>query len=128
MNATDIIATYELQFTFTPVMENPFMAQESSDMNHFYCKLHNDALSFDFYTSLGTEYSDNLTAEFCLARILEDVGSYRGCAGYSDFCRLVGVEEDDGKASLSFEELKRMSDNLDFLLSQENKLSSGLGI
>jgi len=128
MNVTDIISTYGLQFTAAPVMENPFMAQESADMTHYYCNLHNENLAFDFYLSLGSDYSDSLTAEFCLARVLEDVGSFRNCAGYADFCRLIGVEEDDSKAKLGFEEVRRISENLDFLLSKENELTIGPGI
>jgi hypothetical protein len=125
MNATDIISTYDLHLEASPVMQNPFMAQESADMTHYYCNLRNESVSFDFYLSLGSDYSDSLTAEFCLARVLEDVGSFRTCAGYVEFCQLIGVEEEDGKAKLGFEEVRRISDNLDFLLSQENELNSG---
>jgi hypothetical protein len=125
MNATNIISTYGLQLTAAPVMENPFMAQESADMTHYYCNLHNDDISFDFYMSLGSAYSDSLTPEFCLARVLEDVGSFRNCSGYQDFCKLIGVEEDDDKARLGFDEVRRISENLDFLLSHENELDTG---
>jgi hypothetical protein len=124
MNATDIISTYDLQLTATPVMENPFMA-DSSDLSHYYCNLHNDAVSFDFYTSLGSDYSDSLTAEFCLARILEDIGLFRSCPGYVEFCKLIGVEEDDGKAKLGYDEIRRISENLDLVLSQDVELNNG---
>ena len=123
MNATEIISTYDLKLTATPVMENPFMAGE--DMAHYYCTLYNDTVSFDFYTSLGSDYSSSLTSEFCLARILEDIGAFRSCPGYAEFCALIGVEESDGRAKLGYEEIRRMSENLDLVLSQDVELNAG---
>lgn len=123
MNASDIISTHGLEFTFSPVMENPFFTQESSDLVHYYCNLHNEAISFDFYISMGIDYSEALTGDFCLTRVLEDIGTFRSCSGYPEFCRLIGVEEDDDKSRIGFDEIKRLSDNLDFLLTQEIELT-----
>lgn len=124
MNATDIISTYDLKLTATPVLENPFMSGDVG-LTHYYCTLQNDVVSFDFYTSLGGEYSNSFTAEFCLARILEDIGAFRSCPGYAEFCKLIGVEESDGKAKLGYEEIRRMSENLDLVLSQDAELNTG---
>lgn len=128
MNAADILTTYDLSFTAEPVMENPFMPQESSDLLHWYCKLTADNIHFDFYISLGQDYAGAPDAEFALSRVLEDVGSYRACDGYAAFCELVGIDEDEGKARLAYDEIARMNDNIEHILSVGNELSEAPGM
>jgi hypothetical protein len=115
---TDIAAIIEandLQFNAIPAAANPVMAQDSSDMNHWFCTITGTAISgFDFYVSLGESYGgEPPTQELALALIIEDVRAYKECAGYEDFARMLGIEDDDAEGQAqgyaAYEELSKLS-------------------
>ncbi|NTF17242.1 hypothetical protein G6L37_02200 [Agrobacterium rubi] len=115
---TDIAAIIEandLQFSAIPTDVNPVMAQESDDMNHWFCTVTgNTVAGFDFYVSLGQSYGDEPpTQELALSLIIEDVRAYRECEGYEDFARLLGIDDDDAEGQAqgyaAYEELSKLS-------------------
>lgn len=120
ISATDILDTYDLSIMCEKVESNPFMPQDSSDLDHWFCTLKNDSVTFDFYLSRGADFLGSApTAEFALSFILEDIGSFRLCEGYEEFCKMIGIDMNDTKAQLAYDELSRLSDNLEIVLSSE---------
>lgn len=110
-----IIEANDLQFHAIPAEANPVMAQESDDMNHWFCTITGTAVAgFDFYVSLGQTYgSAPPTQELALSLIIEDVRAYRECEGYEDFARLLGIDDDDSEGQAhgyaAYEELSKLS-------------------
>ncbi len=86
--ASQIIDTYKLVIDAQPVLDNPFMPQNSEDMDHWFCKLTNDSVEFDFYISRGGDFNGEApSAEFALSFVLDDIGAFKSCDGYADFAR-----------------------------------------
>jgi len=113
-----LIEANNLEFGCLKVDVNPYMPQDSADLRHFLCSLTGEALDFEFYVSMGDQIEDDIpSAEFALSLLLEDVAAYKGCAGFSDFARLIGFEEGDRAAEVAFEELARLSVFADTLLA-----------
>lgn len=110
-----IIESNSLEFHAVPVESNPVMPQETDDLTHWFCTLSGGVISgFDFYVSLAADYDGAPPeAEFALSLLLMDVRAYRECAGYDDFAKMLGIEDDDpqGQAQgyAAFEELSKIS-------------------
>jgi hypothetical protein len=126
----DLIEVYELQFSTHSVTANPHMPQESSDLKHWLCTFSNDALSFDFYVSLGDEYEGNPpSGSQAMDLIRADIGFFRTCPGFADFAAKLGLAEDDGRAIVAFNEIERYSEFAEALLANEpkNAVKTGFG-
>lgn len=110
-----IIESNELEFKAVPAEMNPVMPQDSQDLTHWFCTLSGGVISgFDFYVSLDEGYDGAPPdAEFALNLLLMDVRAYRECAGYDDFARMLGIEDDDPQGQAlgyaAFEELSKIS-------------------
>lgn len=120
-----LIESNGLEFNAIPAASNPLMPQESADLSHWFCTLSGDAISgFDFYVSLGADYEGREPSlEFALSLLIEDVRSYRGCEGYEDFARLLGIDDGDPEGDAlcfaAYEELSRLSPLIDEVLDLE---------
>ena len=104
---------------------NPYISGEAEGMRHFLCELSGRRFeSFDFYVSAtpGTEMDD----ASIISLVLEDVKVYRGCPGYDDFLRLMGVDdgEDRTEAAVAWEEMERLAPLVDKAFPYANTLES----
>lgn len=117
-----IIEANDLQFRVIPAETNPVMAQDASDMTHWFCTFTGATVAgFDFYVSLGESYGgEPPTQELALELIIEDVRAYRECEGYEDFARMLGILDDDAEGQAqgftAYEELSKLSVLIDEVL------------
>lgn len=110
LEASALLAAHGLEFKCHAVGANPFMPQESSDLSHWLCSLSGGPLAgFEFYVSLGRDHAGEPEAALALSLVAADVRSYRGCEGYADFARLIGIEDDDPSGMPAWEEISRLA-------------------
>lgn len=122
------IADNGLVLNITEVASNPYLPHEASDMKHCLCQLSGDNVSgFEFYFSfVETDSGYVPDIVFVMSRLLEDVRSFRDCEGYGDFARLIGIDEDDPRGVVAFEEVERLSKLIDQNFGFDNQSEAGL--
>lgn len=105
-----------IEFTSMSVDENPYMSDEGSDLRHFICSLSGGTVDFDFYVSLGVDLDmESPSAEFALKLVYADMSAFKQCKGYPEFADLLGYQEADASAAVSYEELRRLEPHLEKL-------------
>jgi len=112
----ELIETNSLAVTVERSEGNPMMAQPCGDMDHWRCEVSGGGVEgFEFYVSLGADFGGRppLPTE-ALSHVVEDVRTFRDCAGYADFAALLGVEEgeDVPEAAAAWALLARLSASL----------------
>lgn len=99
-----------LSFAASEVDGNPYMPQDSSDMRHWLCSVSGSGLpGFEFYVSLEADAATGPSASLALSLVIEDVRAYRECGGYSDFAKMIGIEDDDPAGGLAWAEIGRLA-------------------
>ncbi len=125
----DLIDVYELQFKAHAVDANPHMPQERDGLTHWLCTFSNDVIGiFDFYISLDPEYQGNPpSGPMALDFIRADIAFFRSCPGFADFAAKLGLDEDDSRAIVAFNEMSRYSTFADTLLAHDPKAAVNRG-
>jgi len=127
-DAAELVEAHGLAFEAHEVAENPYMPQESSDLRHWLCTLSGGPVEgFEFYLSAGDEACPHgPDAAFALSLVIEDVRAFRECGGYSDFARLIGIEDDDPSGAVAWNEAARLAPLVESLLESAPTREAGL--
>lgn len=123
LDVESIMTANGLSFGCHPVAENPFMPQDSRDLSHWFCTISGGPVEgFEFYVSVGEDVTDDQpSAALALSLVLEDVRSFRSCEGYSDFVRMIGLDETDPAGAVAWEELGRLAPLVEALVELGEK-------
>lgn len=107
----ELIEAHGLSFKSHEVGENPYMPQDSSDLRHWLCSVDGDGIDrFEFYISAGEDACPGAPgAAFALSLVMDDVRAFRECAGYADFARLIGVDDEDPSGAVAWNEVSRLA-------------------
>lgn len=127
--AAELIEAHGLSFEAHEVAENPYMPQDSSDLRHWLCTLSGGPVDgFEFYLSAGEEACpEGPDAVFALSLVIEDVRAFRECGGYSDFARLIGIDDEDPSGAVAWNEASRLAPLVEALMESTPDKESRLG-